>query len=59
MADPLLISNIDNGAGENVVDNTITNNLDILMYDNDDPVSDVSTTDPNIAFDNLQDNLRS
>ena len=37
MVDPLLISNIDNSAGENVVDNTITNYLDILMYDNEGP----------------------
>ena len=57
MADPLLISNTDNGAAENVVDNTITNNLDILMYDNEDPESDASTTDPNIALNNLEDNL--
>ena len=57
MADPLLISNTDNGAAENVVENTITNNLDILMYDNDDPEGDASTTDPNIALNNLEDNL--
>ena len=59
MADPLLICNTDNGADDDVDDSKITNNLDILPYDNGGQgrESDASTTDPNIATDNLEDNL--
>ena len=59
MADPLLICNTDNGADDDVDDSKITNNLDILPYDNGGQgrESDASTTDPNIALDNLEDNL--